>query len=178
MSINHLQPNSQTQRTPSRDPIGFNGGVNIYLYVKGNPEIQVDPSGRRWIEVPKVNASCRRYKLASGKCNYHCSCHGGTHKVNGENYRYYNRPCNMPPNPPMCYDWEWVDASEPVCPLVPIIMPVVIPDPIKTTPPTTLPPSTGPELAPTCRWVLLSGGVVIIVCTVVEDFATCGVGCL
>ena len=86
----------------------------------------------------------------------------------------------MPPNPPMCYDWEWVDdpdpqpAPQPVCPLVP----VVSPDPIKTTPPTTFPPSTGPELAPTCRWVLLSGGVVIIVCTVIEDFATCGVGVL
>ena len=45
MSINHLQPNSQTQRSPSRDPIGYRGGINLfanYFLI-----VRLDPLGKR-----------------------------------------------------------------------------------------------------------------------------------
>jgi len=41
----------QARRFISEDPIGLNGGINLYAYVKNNPINYIDPSGLRDIEV-------------------------------------------------------------------------------------------------------------------------------
>ena len=35
-------------RFPTRDPIGYDGGINLYEYVGDSPLIRIDPSGKFW----------------------------------------------------------------------------------------------------------------------------------
>ena len=53
----------------------------------------------------------------------------------------------------------------------PELSPVPVPSPVRS-------PGVDAEIGKTCKVVLLTGGVIIIVCTVVEDVITLGVGTL
>jgi RHS repeat-associated protein len=51
--LTHRYYDAGTGRFLTRDPIGYEGGTNLYRYVNNNPASRVDPSGLRamWIEV-------------------------------------------------------------------------------------------------------------------------------
>ena len=73
MSINHLQPNSQTQRSPSRDPIGYLGSPNLFelnIFLKS-----VDPQG--YLQQP---ISCQGVVVPVvgqlPRCSVLCACPG------------------------------------------------------------------------------------------------------
>jgi RHS repeat-associated protein len=56
-----------TGRFLQRDPIGIEGGLNVYAYVLGKPLAQIDPSGHglgKWIFTGDWNASDEAYDVA------------------------------------------------------------------------------------------------------------------
>jgi len=64
LHVGHRYYDAATGRFLQRDPIGVNCGINVYLYVNGNPVILVDPTGNGW---------------KSGMANWYLWATGGRH---------------------------------------------------------------------------------------------------
>ena len=51
LHVGHRYYDPASGRFLQRDPIGIEGGLNVYLYVDANPLRFVDPTGTDWIDV-------------------------------------------------------------------------------------------------------------------------------
>ncbi|AEG01995.1 RHS repeat-associated core domain-containing protein [Methylomonas methanica] len=56
---------ADTGRFISEDPIGHQGGLNLYAYVGGNPIMLVDPSGQ--VDVPSLLLNSAAFTLSTGE---------------------------------------------------------------------------------------------------------------
>lgn len=52
---------AEVGRFTTKDPIGFEGGMNLYNYVEGNPVIWTDPYGLESQELEKYNEAYRNF---------------------------------------------------------------------------------------------------------------------
>lgn len=59
----------QQGRFMSEDPIGFAGGINLYVYVKNSPTNLTDPSGQGWVENLGYGECCGASRDCSNRCN-------------------------------------------------------------------------------------------------------------
>ncbi|MGV1099323.1 RHS repeat-associated core domain-containing protein [Thiovibrio sp. JS02] len=62
----------QVGRFISKDPIGFEGGVNAYAYVKGNPVNAVDPRGLKDTVTEYWEKTCGKLPSARDRCECRC----------------------------------------------------------------------------------------------------------
>lgn len=66
------RPDPGLKRFISSDPIGMNGGLNIYAYVLNSPIRYIDPYGHSWWAAAEAvaTAACTVYSVAAGMSNY------------------------------------------------------------------------------------------------------------
>ena len=101
-------------RFVSEDPIGFDGGINFYLYVQNNPSLLIDPFGLSSMTFNRANGSLTLYDKDGNVVAVCTAANNTTRSSNGPwpNGTYPFSSHNHPPDPNGPYGSYGIDVFD------------------------------------------------------------------